>query len=95
MENNFYIKIENPINVDSEDDEYSITSKINNKIEEIITKNPGEWIWTHDRWRIQFEEITKSGSTGTLLQYNLKSKCGPVDLPVDPTVAIISPFFTN
>ena len=52
MENNFYIKIENPINVDSEDDEYSITSKINNKIEEIITKNPGEWIWTHDRWRI-------------------------------------------
>ena len=52
MENNFYIKIENPINVDNEDDEYSITCKINNKIEEIITKNPGEWIWTHDRWRI-------------------------------------------
>jgi len=28
-----------------------ITLNINKIIEQIILKNPGQWIWTHNRWK--------------------------------------------
>ena len=34
------------------DDELSVGKKINEKIEEMILKNPGQWIWTHNRWKV-------------------------------------------
>jgi len=49
---NFDIIIEEAINIEHKDDEQSLMSKINKKLEKIIIKNPGQWIWTHDRWRI-------------------------------------------
>jgi KDO2-lipid IV(A) lauroyltransferase len=43
----------NPISIDKKkDDELSIGKKINEKIEEMILKNPGQWIWTHNRWKV-------------------------------------------
>ena len=38
--------------VNSEDDQLSITKKINEELEKMILNNPEQWIWTHDRWRI-------------------------------------------
>ena len=28
-----------------------ITHKLNKILEEMITKNPEQWIWTHNRWK--------------------------------------------
>jgi KDO2-lipid IV(A) lauroyltransferase len=49
----FVMDVFNPIFVDKKkDDELSIGKKINEKIEEMILKNPGQWIWTHNRWKV-------------------------------------------
>ena len=49
----FVMDIFNPISIDKKkDDELSIGKKINEKIEEMILKNPGQWIWTHNRWKV-------------------------------------------
>ena len=29
-----------------------ITKKLNHVLEEMITKNPNQWIWTHNRWKL-------------------------------------------
>ncbi len=49
---NFEIFFHETIEVNKNDDEYLITKKINERLEIMIRKNPGQWIWTHDRWRI-------------------------------------------
>ena len=49
---NFVIRIKENIKVNSEDDQLSITKKINEELEKMILNNPEQWIWTHDRWRI-------------------------------------------
>ena len=36
---------------DSESDKKIITNKINQIIEKMILRNPGQWIWTHGRWK--------------------------------------------
>ena len=49
---NFEITINDEIKINDQDDEASITQKINHKLEKMILDNPDQWIWTHDRWRI-------------------------------------------
>ena len=49
---NFVIQIKENIKINSEDDQFSITEKINRELEKMILNNPRQWIWTHDRWRI-------------------------------------------
>ena len=54
--NNFFLmEILNPIDfektADFEKDKENITIKINQIIEEMIKRNPGQWIWTHGRWK--------------------------------------------
>lgn len=49
---NFVICIKENIKIDSEDNQLSITEKINRELEKMILNNPEQWIWTHDRWRI-------------------------------------------
>jgi len=49
----FIMDIFNPISIDkNKDDELSIGKKINEKIEKMILKNPGQWIWSHNRWKV-------------------------------------------
>jgi KDO2-lipid IV(A) lauroyltransferase len=43
------IKIEN--NNDVESSKLDISIKLNKILEEMITRNPGQWIWTHNRWK--------------------------------------------
>ena len=49
---NFIIHIKENVKVNAEDDQYSITRKINTELEKMILNNPEQWIWTHDKWRI-------------------------------------------
>ena len=48
---NFNIKIENPIEFSKNDSTEKITRDLNIWLEKMILKNPGEWIWSHNRWK--------------------------------------------
>tara|TARA_B110000971_G_scaffold194849_1_gene208827 strand:- start:4871 stop:5740 length:870 start_codon:yes stop_codon:yes gene_type:complete len=54
-DDNFEIEIYEPIKVvDKEDLETSklnLTIKLNKITEQMISRNPGQWIWTHNRWK--------------------------------------------
>jgi len=49
---NFEIDVCDTLEVNTNDNQYLITRKINQILEEMILDNPDQWIWTHDRWRI-------------------------------------------
>jgi len=51
-DSNFIINIKDQINLSRQDDQYSLTKKINMELEKMILNNPEQWIWTHDRWRV-------------------------------------------
>jgi len=48
---NFKIKISEPVNFLKSDSIKDITCKLNVIIEEMILKNPTQWIWSHNRWK--------------------------------------------
>jgi len=48
---NFKIKISKPLNFLKSDSIKDITCKLNVIIEEMILKNPTQWIWSHNRWK--------------------------------------------
>ena len=52
---NFEMEIFNPLEIsrkeDSETNKLNISIKLNKILEEMITKDPGQWIWTHNRWK--------------------------------------------
>jgi len=48
---NFKIRISEPLNFLKSDSIKDITSKLNVIIEEMILKNPTQWIWSHNRWK--------------------------------------------
>ena len=51
----FKMEVLDPINLKKNDqtkmDKKMITIKINQIIENMIKRNPGQWIWTHGRWK--------------------------------------------
>ena len=48
---NFEITINKPIYFDKNDDLEEITRNLNLWLEKMISKNPEQWIWTHNRWK--------------------------------------------
>ena len=48
---NFKLKIYKPLKFSKDDTIENITLKLNKILEEMILKNPGQWIWTHNRWK--------------------------------------------
>jgi KDO2-lipid IV(A) lauroyltransferase len=48
---NFKIKISKPLNFLKNDSVIDITNKLNTILEGMILKNPGQWIWSHNRWK--------------------------------------------
>ena len=54
-ESNFEMTIYEPYKFqktgNDEEDTKNITLKINQTIEKMIIKNPGQWIWSHNRWK--------------------------------------------
>ena len=49
--NNFRIEFKKRINPKNFKDKLDLTKKLNKVLEEMIIKNPNQWIWTHDRWK--------------------------------------------
>src|SRR6056300_658669 len=49
--NKFKLKIHNIIEFENHHDVETITFKLNKVLENMILKNPSQWIWTHDRWK--------------------------------------------
>jgi|TARA_B100001093_G_scaffold343866_1_gene328593 KDO2-lipid IV(A) lauroyltransferase len=48
---NFKITIYKPIQFSNSSSIEVITNDLNKVLEEMILKNPEQWIWTHDRWK--------------------------------------------
>ena len=48
---NFIMYVNKPINSSSFKDKLELTKKLNRILEEMILKNPNQWIWTHNRWK--------------------------------------------
>ena len=49
--NKFIMEIYKPIDFSKNKDKLFITNKLNRILENMIIKNPNQWIWTHDRWK--------------------------------------------
>ena len=48
---NYKIIINDPIKFSENDTVESITEKLNSTLEKMIIKKPGQWIWSHNRWK--------------------------------------------
>ena len=49
-EDSFLMEIKNPINFISKS-KSEMTAEINRSLEQMIIRNPSQWIWTHNRWK--------------------------------------------
>mgnify|MGYP001459546833 FL=1 len=49
--NLFKLKFQKAINFSDDEDIKSITLRLNNILENMIIKNPDQWIWSHNRWK--------------------------------------------
>ena len=54
-DNSFLMEFQNPIKIkktgNDDEDKKIITNKINDVVEKMVLRNPGQWIWTHSRWK--------------------------------------------
>jgi len=50
-DNNFKIKIHEPLTFEINDSVEKITLNLNKILEKMILINPDQWIWTHNRWK--------------------------------------------
>ena len=51
IDNNFTIDFKERINPNNFSNKISLTEELNKILEEMIIKNPNQWIWTHNRWK--------------------------------------------
>ena len=51
LDTNFKINIFEPIKFEKDESVEIITSKLNLCLENMISKNPSKWIWSHNRWK--------------------------------------------
>ena len=49
--NNFKMDINKPIIFEKELSLENITQKLNQILENMVLKNPEQWIWSHNRWK--------------------------------------------
>ena len=50
-DNNFKIKVYKSLQFSKEESLENITLSLNKILEDMIIKNPEQWIWTHSRWK--------------------------------------------
>ncbi len=49
--NNFIIEFQKPLKSKNFKDKTDITKQLNKILERMVSRNPGQWIWTHNRWK--------------------------------------------
>ena len=47
----FRISFDEPITINGNEHDSSVSLRLNQWLEEKIRKNPSQWIWSHDRWK--------------------------------------------
>ena len=47
----FYMELYKPLSISKYKDKYEISNKLNEVLEDMVKRNPKQWIWTHDRWK--------------------------------------------
>ncbi len=50
-DDNFMLEIMDPINFDNDQTIENITLGLNKLLEKMISRNPYQWIWSHNRWK--------------------------------------------
>jgi KDO2-lipid IV(A) lauroyltransferase len=50
-DNKFKIEFQKEVDPKNFKDKLELTKKLNKILEQMIIKNPNQWIWTHDRWK--------------------------------------------
>ena len=50
-DNNFLIEFYNRIDPKQFKNKFELSEKLNKLLETMIIRNPGQWIWTHNRWK--------------------------------------------
>ncbi len=51
IDNNFLIEFHNEIDASKFKDKIELSKVLNKSLEQMIIKNPKQWIWTHNRWK--------------------------------------------
>jgi len=49
---NFALKVYEPISYSKDETIHNINSDLNKILEKMILKNPEQWIWSHNRWKV-------------------------------------------
>ncbi len=49
--NNFQIEFQKEIDPVNYHNKIELTKKLNKTLENMVIRNPGQWIWTHNRWK--------------------------------------------
>tara|TARA_B100000575_G_C22748846_1_gene446981 strand:- start:193 stop:588 length:396 start_codon:yes stop_codon:yes gene_type:complete len=49
--NHFKLEFHDEIDPKKYNDKRDLTIKLNSILEKMIKENPGQWIWTHNRWK--------------------------------------------
>ncbi|MDC0937644.1 lysophospholipid acyltransferase family protein [Pelagibacteraceae bacterium] len=49
--NNFVVQFQDSIDTSNFDSKVKLTQRLNEILEEMIVRNPNQWIWTHNRWK--------------------------------------------
>ena len=49
--NNFVVQFQDSIDTSNFDNKVKLTQRLNKILEEMIVRNPNQWIWTHNRWK--------------------------------------------
>ena len=50
--NNFELVFHSAIRIDQFRDKFNLTKHLNEHLETMLNDNPGQWIWTHNRWKL-------------------------------------------
>ena len=50
--NNFELIFHTAIDVKRFKDKFELTKNLNSHLETMLKNNPGQWIWTHNRWKL-------------------------------------------
>ena len=49
--NNFLIEFQKPVSPKDFSNKLELSKELNKILEKMILKNPGQWIWSHNRWK--------------------------------------------
>ena len=52
INNNFELTFHSNIDTKQFKDKSDLSAHLNNHLESMLNKNPGQWIWTHNRWKL-------------------------------------------